>query len=172
MREIPVKHYGTGQEYQALVDDEDYEYLSQFTWRWIGAGYVARQVKRREDGKLKHGCVYMHREIVSAPTGSVVDHCNKNTLDNQKQNLRICSQRENVAAGRTMTAKNGKPVASRFRGVSRAANQKNPWAARIRQDGRTKSLGCFPTEREAALAYNAAALELHGDYATLNAIDD
>ena len=161
MREVPVKHYGTGLIYQALVDDEDYQHLSQYTWRWIGAGYVARQTKWKEDGRYRFGSIYMHREILSAPKGLVVDHRNGNTLDNQRSNLRLCSQSENVAAGRTRAT-------SRFRGVSRADSQRNPWSARIGHDGRMKYLGSFATEEEAALAYNRAALELYGEFARLN----
>lgn len=172
MKTIHAKVYGDEPDVEALVDDEDYEYLSQFTWRIVGKGYVARQTSRRENGKRRYGCVYMHREILSAPAGQVVDHVNRNTLDNRRTNLRLCSQRQNLynTAGYTKLSRSGRPVVSGHKGVSRADSRRNPWSARIRVDGREKHLGVFRTEEEAARAYDAAAAQLHGDFARLNGV--
>lgn len=62
---------------------------------------------------------------------------------------------------------------SRYRGVSLYASRKSPWAARIGDGkGGYEWLGQFPTEEDAALAYNKRALEIHGDNAILNVIEE
>lgn len=74
-----------------LVDDEDYEWLSQ--WKWCakdgrnGNFYAFRASKNKS--------TYMHRLILDTPKGKVTDHINGNGLDNRRINLRICSYREN-----------------------------------------------------------------------------
>lgn len=81
----------------AKVDDEDYEELSKYKWHFkIGTknktGYATRGVQ--ENGKVKF--FLMHRQIMGFPEGMVIDHKNHDTLDNRKENLKICSQKENL----------------------------------------------------------------------------
>ena len=38
----------------------------------------------------------LHRFLTDCPQGMVVDHINGNTLDNRRENLRVCTQKENV----------------------------------------------------------------------------
>lgn len=72
------------QDKTALVDDDDYEYLSQ--WKWsLQRGYNKYYSARYFDGKY----IYMHRLIISAKKGEYVDHIDNNGLNNQKLNLRI-----------------------------------------------------------------------------------
>lgn len=81
-----------------IVDEDDYEFLNQFKWAAHQTGsktkpiYYARRFIRR-GRKLE--LVTMHRLIINAPEDRVVDHINRNPLDNRKFNLRICSQRIN-----------------------------------------------------------------------------
>jgi len=94
----------------------------------------------------------------------VVDHINGNTLDNRKQNLRICEQRFN-AMNRGTRKPEGKT--SRFKGVH-LDKKSGLWVAAIRKDGHRTSLGYFDREIDAALAYNQAAPEYFGEFAQLN----
>lgn len=72
----------------ALVDQEDYEKLSQHKWYYRNDGYVAK--------KDKKDTVYLHRFIMNTPKSMHTDHVNHNRLDNRKENLRICTREENM----------------------------------------------------------------------------
>jgi hypothetical protein len=90
----------------------------------------------------------------------LIDHKNRNGLDNQKSNLREATRSQNNA--------NKKPTSfssSRFLGVSKRYSK---WTARITKNGVTYDLGAFKIEDEAAKAYDNKAIELHGEFANLN----
>lgn len=106
----------------------------------------------------------MHRAITNAPKGMDVDHINGNTRDNRRENLRVCTHAQNLAAGRPAKRANSK---SKYNGVgwNKSANQ---WMARIRINGKLTYLGCFKDETAAARAYDKAAREHFGEFARLN----
>lgn len=145
----------------ALVDRADADLVAGFSWRRIGNGYV--QASR---GNLY---LYLHRLVAGAGAGESVDHANGDPLDNRAANLRIATASENGAnrgpdrrrAGRT----------SRFKGVS-LDRSRGKWMAWIHVNGKTRSLGRFAEEEDAARAYNAAALEAWGEFARLNDVPD
>lgn len=148
-----VKQIPLGEGYCAYVDVADYEWLSEWTWHMQG-GYAIRWQKRRG--------ILMHREIVQPPRGMIVDHKNRNKLDNTRDNLRVCTCGENAR-------NRGKPhsSSSRFRGVS-YRKEYGRWYARIRFKDRLMHLGSFTDEVEAARAYDRKAVELFGEFARLN----
>ena len=89
MREIPLTR---GQV--ALVDDEDYEYLSQFKWHAYKDTRNARTRWYARRGASPQ--VYMHAEIMQSQAGQKVDHQNENGLDNQRSNLRFATAAQNA----------------------------------------------------------------------------
>lgn len=142
-----------------LVDDDDYTIHSKVKWQLSPTGYVARSVSTNAVRKR----VYLHRLIMNCPVGLVVDHINRNRLDNRKSNLRVCTQKQNTIAG------NGWEKAEiKYKGVSymRSGGKKvlHKFRARINK----KQIGTFNTPEEAAKAYDQEAKRLYGEYAYLN----
>lgn len=150
MREIALSN-GRG---VALVSDVDFDALSAFKWHLHSAGYAYRAQKR--GGKQTN--FLMHREVLSAPKGVLVDHINGNRLDNRRENLRLATYSEN---GRNKPAVQG---SSTLKGVSWHTSR-GKWRAVIKVNRVSRHIGYFATEAEAAAAYAAAAKELHGEFA-------
>ena len=105
--------------------------------------------------------LWMHRLIADAPTDAVVDHKDGDGPNNQRYNLRICTQQQNARNRRKIGG------TSRFKGVSQNKGRKN-WRAQIRDNNRTIYLGSYSSEEEAAKAYDSAAKERFGEYAGVN----
>jgi hypothetical protein len=146
----------------ALVSDGDFEYLSQWKWyaaRRSGNTFYARRMETK-NGKRK--LIYMHRAVTKCPDGLEPDHINHNTLDNRRENLRVCTHYENVQNAIHPFGKTSKG----FRGV-RLFDGKW-WRAQISIAGKAIHLGTFPTAEEAARAYDKANKEHRGKNARLN----
>jgi hypothetical protein len=105
----------------------------------------------------------MHREVLDPPDHLFADHINHNGLDNRIANLRAATHRQN-AYNRIHFTKN---PSSKYKGVS-FKKQTKKWTAQIRYDGRSKFIGTFDSETEAAKAYDEAAKQYHGEFAVLN----
>ncbi len=139
----------------ALVDDEDYDYLMQWKWQFHSKGYA----RRRSNGKN----IYMHRIINKTPDGLITDHINRDPLDNRKLNLRTCTNHQNLSNVEKTCGK----TSSIYKGVCWHKMGKK-WMARIVVEKMAFYLGCFESEKDAALAYDLAALKYCGDFAKLN----
>ncbi len=154
--------------YVAIVDDEDYEWLSQFSWRvWIGPNnkYAVRSEYTRGAGRgSKIGYFRMHREILglSGDDASEVDHVNGDGLDNRRANLRVCSRSQNMTNVRKAPGKS-----SRYKGVSWHKGI-GKWTAQIQVGGKLRYLGAFVSEEDAARAYDEAAVGAWGERARPN----
>ncbi len=158
MKEIPLTK---GQV--ALVDDEDYDWLAQWDWhvRWncTCKQYAVAHSSPRSEG---HKEIIMSRFIMGARMGERGDHWDHNLLNNQRENLRVCTVEQN-AANRKLPSHN----TSGFKGVSwREAVHK--WDVRIMANGKSTFIGLFNSKEEGALAYDAKARELHGQFACIN----
>jgi hypothetical protein len=140
------------------VDDADASEVSKHCWWDNKNGYLQGKI----DGKV----VYMHRWLVGAEEGSEVDHINGDKRDNRRCNLRFVSRSQNQwnkAACKGSTSK--------YKGVHWDSYAKK-WRASMSWDGRTRNLGNYDTENDAARAYNEVVKSLHGEYARLNILDD
>ena len=142
----------------ALVDDEDFAWLSQWSWCLNSRGYAVRA--ERKDGKSF--AVLMHRQVLGLVPGDgrVADHRNHNRLDNRRSNLRACSNAENVAS-----QKRGRQ--DRYKGTSWSPSAAK-WEAYICPGGSKLTLGYFDDPIDAALAYDRAALAHFGEFAVPN----
>ena len=105
---------------------------------------------------------YLHRLIMNAPIGMVVDHVNGDTTDNRKENLRLCTNIENTKHLRKQM--NGST--SQYRGVSFYSRDGN-WQVKVG----TVFIGRFDCEHKAAEMYNKYALKYYGEFANLNVIN-
>jgi hypothetical protein len=150
-----VRCIGLGGGLFAIVDASDFQWLSRYRWRATGgeAGYPCCRIGGKK--------VYMHRLIVNAPDGRVVDHANGNRWDNRRDNLRICTQGENLRNRRKWGG------SSRFKGVFWDPVRRK-WRVLIRCNGKTVHMGRYADEVQAAMAYDRAARRLFGVYARLN----
>lgn len=142
----------------ATVDPADFEELSQHkwcAWRHRRTWYAVRAVQR--DGKSI--TIRMHNVIMGAKG---IDHIDGNGLNNTRANLRLATPGQNVF-NRDKPSSN----TSGYKGVH-WYEARRKWQAYIQVEGKRKHLGYHPTAEEAAIAYDIAARELHGEYARLN----
>ena len=151
MREIPLT-----QGYVALVEDEDYIPLSKHSWRVrIGTRHRTQyaQTSYRVAGKRFH--VQMHRVIMGAKPGQIVDHRDGNGLNNCRANLRITD-----AVGNNSNVIKRANSSSQYKGVHRMPDGRKKWCASLRHNRTIVLQAYFYTEVEAAQAYDAA-VRLH-----------
>ena len=148
----------------ALVDDDMYEYLNQWKWHVCKDAnnfYAYRNIKNLNGNYVK---ISMHRFIMKPAKGYVVDHVNHFTLDNQKENLRICTHSQNAMnRGAQSNNKTG------HKGVS-YEKKLNKFKVQIRVNKKNITIGYYINLNDAAKAYNSAALKYHGEFAQLNVI--
>lgn len=144
--------------YKILISDEDVE-LTKFSWY----AKLDSKGQRYADRGANFSTRLLHRVITNCPKGLTVDHVNLNTLDNRKENLRICTAAEN---NRNKGKKKGKH-SSKYVGVSWAKEMKK-WYASLKHSGKSYNLGYFSEETEAAKAYDKKAKELYGVFAKPN----
>ncbi|HWU32995.1 MAG TPA: AP2 domain-containing protein [Marmoricola sp.] len=144
-----------GSRHQVLFDEQDADLVASRTWAIKPNGRTTYAVTA--GGKA----LRMHALIMGSPG---VDHVNHNGLDNRRFNLRIATAGLNGANRRPTLG-----ASSAYKGVSRYARLSR-WQARIRVDGHLRYLGLFDSEEDAALAYNEAAIEAWGEFASVNEV--
>lgn len=142
----------------ALVDDEDYERVSEFKWcaQLRNGNFYAVRTERGKN-------IQMHRFLTGFISFLVVDHKNGNTLDNTRKNLRVCTSNQNK-----LNSKKRKDSAMKYKGIKFHKKGIKIYQAAIKMNGVTKSLGYYATPEEAARAYDAKARELFGEFARCN----
>lgn len=140
----------------ALVDDQD------FLWLWLQSPWCCQKgyAGRAERGKG----IIMHRVIAErayGPSRLFVDHKDRNTLNNQRDNLRYATSAQQKQNSISRTGR------SKYKGVTWNSSALK-WVAAIRHNGLLQHLGVFDNEITAALAYDEKAIELFGEFARLN----
>ena len=136
--------------------DKDIVFMKK-SWNKIGNGYLAAsRDKKNNKSYLLHKLI-----ITNVPIGYCIDHINGNKLDNRRCNLRIASKKQNsinsFSRGST----------SKYKGVSYDSSR-NKWISSIQENGKTKHIGRFLIEEDAAIAYDEHSYKKHGEYAKLN----
>ena len=151
-----VRHIPLTRGLYATVDAADYEWLSKHKWC----------ARCDVDGKRFYACradhgrlVLMHREIMQPPPGMVVDHINRDGLNDRRCNLRVCTPLQNAQNSRRSAGKSG------YIGVYRRGDK---WSASLQHNGQEFYLGLFDAPVEAAKARDRKALALGGPYVQLN----
>ena len=156
MKLVPLNH-----GYFAKVDDEDHDWAMQYKWHiYRRKTHDTIYAKRSVSIKGKTKSIRMHIEIMNDGNMPQVDHINHDGLDNQKANLRPCTQLQNQG-----NRKKQRNSPHKYIGVK---PQGKKFAARIWNQNKTLHLGTFETEIKAAEAYDKAALKFRGDFAHLN----
>lgn len=151
----------------AMVDDEDYERVIQWRWRLHWSGRPTGQIRLAPN---QWKIFQLHRFVMNAPDGVLVDHKFFNLLDCRKSELRFCNfsqNQQNTPAGRPKTFSK-----TQFKGVTNRISimPRRPWIAQISVFKKKIYLGAFATDVEAAIAYNNAAIKYFGEFACLNQI--
>lgn len=154
--------------YSVLIDDEDYSVFKAYTW-YLDFRRKSRIYLRASVliSKNTYEYLYFHRIITNCPKDKLVDHIDLNTLNNQKSNLRIVTNSENLrnqpipksnkSGYKGVYLYKSGQFAGRY-SVSLVVNKKRIWG------------GYFDTDIEAAKKYNELALIHHGEFAYLNEI--
>lgn len=170
MKQIPLGRSGRF----ALVDDRDFDWLSQYQWIAEPSRkqvYVVHSKHDKRTGgttRIK-GHRTMHGLMMKPSPGQEIDHIDHNGLNNQRSNLRLCTRKQNLG-GSTLNLNNS----SGFKGVSRdivTVRKKygKMWKALgALMNRRRVSLGYFATPEEAAKAYDKWALQEYGEFAATN----
>lgn len=156
MKEIPLSKGKI-----TIVDDLDYEWLSQWKWCVSNKGYAQRNTPKA-DGRVT--TIRMHSQIVGIKPGFQADHINGDRLDNRRSNLRHATCAQN-SENREKVRGN-----SQFKGVGQRKDTQK-WRAIIQKGATVHYIGQFSTEVEAALAYNKVAISLFGEFARLNVVE-
>jgi hypothetical protein len=140
------------------IDSSDLNVVKQYQW-WIDTkGYVKT--------KLHNRSISLHRMLLDVSDRGreiFVDHISGDTLDNRRNNLRICAPDENIK-NRKLNVTN----TTGYKGVSYHRKTKKYMAGISAGTGKTIYLGLHHTAREAALAYDRAAVLYHGEFARTN----
>jgi hypothetical protein len=152
------KHIPLTRGHAALVDDADYDWLSQWKWLLVGSGYAGRFHRSGGTSTL----IYMHRAILGAHGDQRVDHINTNKLDNRRANLRFVTRSQNHQNRRPYPH-----TSSGRKGVS-WHKRLGKWHVRITVNHQCLHLGYYTDLETAALLYDAAARHFFGVYARPN----
>jgi hypothetical protein len=153
----------------ALVDEDDFERLNKHKWLCSnvrGKLYAKKAEKARRSEKSKTGfyanVIPMTNIILGLRRGIIIDHINGDSLDNRKQNLRVVTVQQNNMNRRKLVG-----LTSKYKGVYFDKSRDN-YMAHITINGKMKNLGRFLDEKEAARAYDSAAISLFEQFALLN----
>ena len=156
----------------ALVDDADFDFINQ--WKWYAfvsprnnTYYAARKTARDKSNFNKRETIIMHRQIMGVSDPKIeIDHEDKNGLNNSRSNLRQATRSQNNANRSSQINSSSKYLGVNWDAV------RNKWRAMICKDNKRMHIGMYFKEEDAAIAYNTKAIELHGEFANLNVLQN
>lgn len=156
-----IKIKMTNSDNYLLVSASDFPYVTEFIWYQGKDGYPVTYSS--VDKKIKFGRGQkLHRMLEpNTPSHMVVDHINRNKLDNRRSNLRICTQEEN-SYNRSKTSSTTK---SAYKGVKKTGNT---WSANVTKGGVVHTIKNLPDEITAAKTYDIMVEELFGAFGAKN----
>lgn len=145
----------------ATVSAEDFDYINQWKWSYDAHNNCAvrSQFIRRDGKKQISKTILMHNLIMDTPNGKDTDHINGDRLDNRRDNLRVCTHKQNQ---RNMNMH--KDNTSGYKGVSKS--REGRWVVKIGN----KYIATYTDIVSAAKRYNTEAVSRYGKYANLNII--
>lgn len=152
----------------AQVDDDDFEELNKFKWTLTKCDNSFYALRTIYEGRISKGVygkqkkIYLHRQIMNAPSDKLVDHKDGDGLNCQKTNMRLATKSENQRNKKPKT--NG---TSEYLGVC-WSKKENKWLAQINIPNVRKRIGVFKSEENAAIAYNILAEKHYGEFANIN----
>lgn len=135
----------------AIIDNEDFDKVNKFKWYYC-RGYAVRSSTYKP--------IHMSTFILGSRKNKDIDYINGKPLDNRKSNLRFCKHSDNL--------KNVKVHKDNKLGYKRVYFDRGKYRADIMSNGKRYHLGTFNKAKDAALAYDAAALKLNGKFARTN----
>ncbi len=144
----------------ALIDDEDFERVSQHKWSLLknkNKDYAQTGIKINN----KWETVRMHRFILDTKKNRDSDHRDGNGLNNQKYNLRLCTRSQNLMNQQSIIG------SSKYKGVCWDKSRKK-WYSCIMINYKNIWLGRHELEIDAAEAYDRAAIKYFSEFARLN----
>jgi len=146
------------------VDDDVFEDVNQYRWMTDAKGYTRRSVWNAD--KYKSDTVFLHRSIINAKKGELVDHINGDVCDNRKENLRIATRGQN--------RRNSKIPSTNTSGYKGVTHDKETgrWKSQVRYNKKPVNLGRFSNKHDAARMYNFWAKDIYGEFARLNIINE
>ena len=161
MRYLPIGDSGKS----ALVDDGKYDELMEYRWHLCG-GYartwhVIPGLYSGDPFEIRL-VIPMSNIVLGYKPGYIIDHKNRKPLDNRKSNLRYATYGQNACNSARRANRSG------YRGVIKRSSALNSWSAQICYEGKQVHLGMYETPQAAAIAYDKAARELHGEFAFCN----
>jgi hypothetical protein len=131
----------------AQVDDDDFERLME--WKWYAQ--IGHNKRHYANHKPRGGpALVMHRLVIGAKSGEFVDHIDGDGLNNQRNNLRLCTNRQNQRN-------------ALHDGVCLEKSRRQ-WVTHIRIDAGRIKLGRFENRDDAVATYRAASLRHHGEF--------
>lgn len=154
-----VGKYGEGKF--AKVDASKFDELSQYRWSCMPKGYAFKMltINGKRKSVLMHRLVMLGADFLDSPVQ--VDHRDRNRLHNYLENLRPATREQNAQNSR------GRDRLSQYKGIHFTAKTGN-WAAQLKVEGVRYHLGTFPSEVEAAKAYDGCARHYFGEFAVTN----
>jgi hypothetical protein len=141
-----------------IVDDEDFDKVDSYTWRVDSHGYITANTKKSVVGYKRK--IYLHRLILGFPKGKKVDHINGILSDNRKENLRTCTNAENLR-NRVGLNKNN---TSGFRGICHRAKIEK-FDVQLKCDGKYVYVGRYESIQEAVAARDEALKKYFKEFA-------